>query len=92
MAEIEHFCDPAEKTHPKFESVQDTEMLLFSAANQMDGKSAELHSIGEAVDKVTEEPVVFQHHLTEKSCEMAHLSLNTFASMSEFGHLLVLCP
>ncbi|PNF19726.1 Glycine--tRNA ligase [Cryptotermes secundus] len=49
MAEIEHFCDPMEKNHPKFENVQDTEMLLYSAANQMDGKSAELHSIGQAV-------------------------------------------
>lgn len=52
MAEIEHFCDPVEKTHPKFENVRDTEMLLYSAANQMDGKSAELHLIGQAVDKV----------------------------------------
>jgi glycyl-tRNA synthetase (class II) len=52
MAEIEHFCDPKEKNHPKFESVRDTEMLFYSAANQMDGKSAELHSIGQAVDKV----------------------------------------
>lgn len=51
MAEIEHFCDPADKNHPKFESEKDTEMLLFSAANQMDGKPAELHSIGQAVDK-----------------------------------------
>lgn len=51
MAEIEHFCDPADKNHPKFENVKETEMLLFSAANQMDGKPAELHSIGQAVDK-----------------------------------------
>jgi glycyl-tRNA synthetase (class II) len=62
MAEIEHFCDPMEKNHPKFESVQDTEMLFFSAANQMDGKSAELHSIGQAVDKV-------KPKLTSKSWE-----------------------
>jgi len=51
MAEIEHFCDPADKNHPKFESVKGTEMLLFSAANQMDGKPAEMHTIGQAVDK-----------------------------------------
>jgi glycyl-tRNA synthetase len=59
MAEIEHFCDPADKNHPKFESVQDTEMLLYSAANQMDGKSAELHSIGQAVDKVKQRQCFF---------------------------------
>lgn len=52
MAEIEHFCDPNDKKHPKFESVRDTELLLYSACNQMDGKSAEKHTIGMAVDTV----------------------------------------
>lgn len=52
MAEIEHFCDPNEKNHPKFKYVRDTEMLLYSACNQMDGKSPEKHTIGNAVDKV----------------------------------------
>ncbi|KAJ9600090.1 hypothetical protein L9F63_009601 [Diploptera punctata] len=51
MAEIEHFCDPADKSHPKFDDVRNTQMLLYSACNQMDGKSAELHSIGQAVDE-----------------------------------------
>jgi len=67
MAEIEHFCDPADKNHPKFESVEDTEMLLFSAANQMDGKPAELHSAGHAVDKVKQKCTVFEHYLTNKN-------------------------
>ncbi|KAG8336516.1 hypothetical protein J6590_042033 [Homalodisca vitripennis] len=51
MAEIEHFCDPRDKSHPKFASVRDTVMKLYSACNQMDGKSAESMTIGEAVDK-----------------------------------------
>lgn len=51
MAEIEHFCDPNDKQHPKFENVKDVELLLYSACNQMDGKSAERKSIGEAVEK-----------------------------------------
>ncbi|RZF35115.1 hypothetical protein LSTR_LSTR009421 [Laodelphax striatellus] len=50
MAEIEHFCDPSDKRHNKFKNVRDTKMLLYSACNQMDGKSAELKTIGEAVD------------------------------------------
>lgn len=50
MAEIEHFCDPNDKSHPKFEDVRDTEMLLYSACNQMDGKSAERITIGKAVE------------------------------------------
>jgi len=67
MAEIEHFCDPADKNHPKFESVKDTEMLLFSAANQMDGKPAELHSTGQAVDEVKQKFTVFEHFLINKN-------------------------
>ncbi|KAJ0180902.1 hypothetical protein K1T71_002987 [Dendrolimus kikuchii] len=49
MCEIEHFCDS--KEHPKFESVKDTQMLLYSANNQEQGKPAEIMSIGEAVSK-----------------------------------------
>lgn len=52
MAEIEHFCDPSDKKHSKFADVRSTEMLLYSACNQMDGKAAERIAIGEAVDKV----------------------------------------
>lgn len=55
MAEIEHFCDPNEKSHPKFETVADTVMLLYSACNQMDGKSAEQIKIGDAVKSVSSE-------------------------------------
>uniref|UniRef100_A0AAR5PG82 Glycine--tRNA ligase n=1 Tax=Dendroctonus ponderosae TaxID=77166 RepID=A0AAR5PG82_DENPD len=49
MAEIEHFCDPNDKNHPKFEDVKDVELLLYSACNQMDGKAAERKTIGAAV-------------------------------------------
>ncbi|CAG9858491.1 unnamed protein product [Phyllotreta striolata] len=49
MAEIEHFCDPNDKRHPKFENVKDVKLLLYSACNQMDGKPAERKTIGEAV-------------------------------------------
>ncbi|RVE55206.1 hypothetical protein evm_000104 [Chilo suppressalis] len=47
MCEIEHFCDS--KDHPKFESVKNTKMLLYSANNQEQGKAAEVVTIGEAV-------------------------------------------
>ncbi|XP_059487991.1 glycine--tRNA ligase [Neocloeon triangulifer] len=49
MAEIEHFCDPNNKSHPKFETIKDTKMLFYSACSQMDGKPAEHHTIGDAV-------------------------------------------
>ena len=53
MAEIEHFLDPSDKTHPKFDSVRDVEVSLYSASNQMDGKSVVKTTIGKAVDEKT---------------------------------------
>lgn len=50
MAEIEHFCDPVDKNHPKFDEVRDTVVALYSACNQMDGKPVYQTTIGEAVD------------------------------------------
>ncbi|VDD87922.1 unnamed protein product [Enterobius vermicularis] len=49
MCEIEHFVDPNNKQHPKFPKVRDYKVLLFSACNQMDGKSAQETTIGDAV-------------------------------------------
>jgi len=49
MAEIEHFCDPDDKKHPKFHRLADTEMSLYSANNQMSGKPCEMVKIGDAV-------------------------------------------
>merc|ERR1740129_755866 len=49
MAEVEHFCDPVEKDHPKFSGVADTVMPLSSADNQMAGEAAKQVKIGDAV-------------------------------------------
>jgi glycyl-tRNA synthetase len=38
MAEVEHFMDPENKNHPKFESVAHMKLPLFSAADQEAGK------------------------------------------------------
>jgi len=53
MAEIEHFCDPSNLDHPRFASVKDTPMTLYSACDQMDGKKPGQISIGEAVSSVS---------------------------------------
>ena len=53
MAEIEHFVDPVDKSHPKFASVSHVELPLLSACNQMDGKPVMKMSIGEAVKSVS---------------------------------------
>jgi len=49
MAEVEHFCDPADKSHPKFASVASVSMTLYSADNQMGGQPARSVVIGDAV-------------------------------------------
>nr|XP_027224622.1 glycine--tRNA ligase-like [Penaeus vannamei] len=49
MAEIEHFCDPDDKTHPKFSQIADLQMRFYSACAQMDGESEKMMTIGEAV-------------------------------------------
>lgn len=54
MAEIEHFVDPTDKSFPKFERIKNHEMRFFSACNQMEGKPAEILTIGEAVGSVIE--------------------------------------
>ena len=61
MAEIEHFCDPNDKKHAKFNSVKHTTVKLYSACNQMDGKPAETMTMGEAVEKVCDTPVSYTH-------------------------------
>ncbi|KAJ8276988.1 hypothetical protein GJAV_G00070160 [Gymnothorax javanicus] len=51
MAEIEHFVDPNEKIHPKFENVSDLDILLYSAKAQTSGQSAKVMKLGEAVNQ-----------------------------------------
>ena len=51
MAEIEHFCDPQAKDHPKFEAVADYVLNMYSAPDQEDAsiKGPKKIAIGEAV-------------------------------------------
>lgn len=53
MAEIEHFVDPENKSHPKFANVADQELSMYSAADQEDPdiKGPTMIKIGEAVEK-----------------------------------------
>lgn len=54
MAEIEHFVDPNDKSHPKFSEVEEVEVVLYSAKNQVSGQSPEKVKIGHAVRTVGE--------------------------------------
>uniref|UniRef100_A0A8C5Z391 glycine--tRNA ligase n=1 Tax=Marmota marmota marmota TaxID=9994 RepID=A0A8C5Z391_MARMA len=51
MAEIEHFVDPSEKDHPKFQNVADLYLCLYSAKAQVSGQSARKMRLGDAVEQ-----------------------------------------
>jgi glycyl-tRNA synthetase len=53
MAEIEHFVDPADKSHPKFKNYRNLKLPLLSQPAQVDGKGLEWTEIGGAVDNKT---------------------------------------
>lgn len=53
IAEIEHFLDPCDKSHPKFNQIEDQELILYSACHQMNGESAIRMTIGDAVKSVS---------------------------------------
>ncbi|XP_010495983.1 PREDICTED: glycine--tRNA ligase, mitochondrial 1-like [Camelina sativa] len=53
LAEIEHFVDPENKSHPKFSNVAELEFLMFPREAQLSGQSAKKICLGEAVAKGT---------------------------------------
>ncbi|KAJ9140084.1 hypothetical protein P3X46_030771 [Hevea brasiliensis] len=48
LAEIEHFVDPDDKSHPKFSKVANLEFLMFPGEVQVSGQSARRIPLGEA--------------------------------------------
>lgn len=52
LAEIEHFVDPDDKSHPKFAEVSKLEFLMFPREDQVSGRQARRIVIGEAVAQV----------------------------------------
>ncbi|KAK3421504.1 hypothetical protein EUGRSUZ_G02153 [Eucalyptus grandis] len=53
LAEIEHFVDPEDKSHPKFSRVADLELFMLSREQQISGQAAIKTRLGEAVSKGT---------------------------------------
>ncbi|GAU24899.1 hypothetical protein TSUD_116240 [Trifolium subterraneum] len=51
LAEIEHFVDPQDKSHPKFAEVANLEFFMFPRDEQRSGQSAKGIRLGEAVSK-----------------------------------------
>ncbi|KAJ4974926.1 hypothetical protein NE237_008100 [Protea cynaroides] len=53
LAEIEHFVDPEDKSHPKFSDVAHLEFLMFPRKEQTSGQSAKRMCIGDAISEGT---------------------------------------
>ncbi|KAL8503306.1 hypothetical protein ACS0TY_022154 [Phlomoides rotata] len=49
LAEIEHFVDPENKSHPKFSDVSELKIFMFPRDDQVSGRQARKMLIGEAV-------------------------------------------
>ena len=49
MAEIEHFVNPNDKSHPKFKRIQDKELVLFPSDNQLTSGRTVVCTAGDAV-------------------------------------------
>ena len=75
MAEIEHFVHPEKRNKfEKFSSVADISISFFSACNQMEGKSAENLTLGEAVQRVSNYCFIIKQSLDEfRMCLKFHL-------------------
>ena len=54
LAEIEHFVDPCDKSHPKFENVSSQNITLYPSENQIDGKPPVNISLEDAVNQVSD--------------------------------------
>ena len=52
LAEIEHFVDPNDKSHPKFSEVSELEFLMFPKEDQLAGHSAKKTILSKAVSQV----------------------------------------
>ncbi|KAJ3675841.1 hypothetical protein LUZ60_004883 [Juncus effusus] len=53
LAEIEHFVDPEDKSHPKFADVAGLEFLMFPREEQLTGQSSKKLKLSDAVSKGT---------------------------------------
>ncbi|KAA8532284.1 hypothetical protein F0562_032317 [Nyssa sinensis] len=51
LAEIEHFVDPEDKSHPKYSEVANLEFLMFPREEQVSGQSAKRLPLGGAVSR-----------------------------------------
>ncbi|TXG49025.1 hypothetical protein EZV62_024900 [Acer yangbiense] len=83
LAEIEHFVDPEDKSHPKFSKVANLEILMFPREDQMSGQYARNIPLGEAVSKAG-----FNYHLAN---EMAYYAADCWDAEIESSYGWIEC-
>ncbi|XP_039114086.1 glycine--tRNA ligase, mitochondrial 1-like [Dioscorea cayenensis subsp. rotundata] len=76
LAEIEHFVDPDDKSHPKFHDVAKLEFLMFPREDQLTGKSARKIVLGEAVSKGTINNETLGYFIGRVFLFLTHLGIN----------------
>ncbi|XP_010066465.2 glycine--tRNA ligase, mitochondrial 1 [Eucalyptus grandis] len=76
LAEIEHFVDPEDKSHPKFSEVADLEFFMFPREQQMSGQSAIITRLGEAVSKGTVNNATLGYFIGRVYLFLTHLGID----------------
>jgi glycyl-tRNA synthetase len=76
MAEIEHFVNPKDKTHPNFYKVKDKKLNLFDAVSQLGSGKISVMTIGEAVAKKTVDNETLGYFMTRTQLFMERVSKN----------------
>jgi glycyl-tRNA synthetase len=101
MAEIEHFVDPENKDHARFDEVKDIKLNLLPAKVQLDGKTdITVMSIGDAVAQgvvdnktlgyflgINPDKLRFRQHMSN---EMAHYACDCWDAEIKSSYVCVL--
>lgn len=87
LAEIEHFVDPENKSHPKFSEVANLEFLMFPREEQMSGHSAKKIPLGEAVSRVGLKNICFFPPLL---CGLVWLGFSSLNCLVAFFYVTML--
>ena len=81
LAEIEHFVDPSDKSHPKFENVENVHVTMLPGSYQMSGKAALNITLKEAYDTVS----------TVYKCKLSHILIKVLKGRGVYKNKIKHC-
>ncbi|PWA86797.1 glycyl-tRNA synthetase / glycine--tRNA ligase [Artemisia annua] len=76
LAEIEHFVDPDDKSHPKYSEVSNLEFLMFPRDEQMSGEAAKRLCLGDAVSEGTVNNQTLAYFIGRVYLFLTHLGID----------------